>query len=112
MNEDIKNKEIESKKNNEWYSNKDLYEMINELRNELKETIIYVKKYNNLRESLNDGLERIYDLEKWKVSFEKSQETKEVILKNIKNWTPWIIAGIAILYMALNEGALLDIIRM
>lgn len=38
----------------QWYSNKDLFEMLNELKIELVETQSQMKKYNDLRATLND----------------------------------------------------------
>lgn len=41
----------------QWYTNKDLFEMMNEIRLELVETQAQMKKYNDLRETLNDVME-------------------------------------------------------
>lgn len=38
----------------QWYSNKDLFEMLNGLRMDLIETQSQMKKYNDLRATLND----------------------------------------------------------
>ena len=38
----------------QWYSNKDLFEMMNEIKLELVETQIQMKRYNDLRRTLND----------------------------------------------------------
>jgi|LSQX01.2.fsa_nt_gb hypothetical protein len=38
----------------QWYTNKDLFEMMNEIKLELVETQIQMKKYNDLRRTLND----------------------------------------------------------
>ena len=38
----------------QWYSNKDLFEMLNGLRMDLVETQSQMKKYNDLRATLND----------------------------------------------------------
>ncbi len=38
----------------QWYSNKDLFKMLNELKIELVETQSQVRKYNDLRATLND----------------------------------------------------------
>lgn len=39
---------------NQWYSNKELFEMLNGLRMDLVETQSQMKKYNDLRATLND----------------------------------------------------------
>ena len=38
----------------QWYSNKELFEMLNELKIELVETQSQMKRYNDLRATLND----------------------------------------------------------
>lgn len=38
----------------QWYSNKELFEMLNELKIELIETKSQMRKYNDLRATLND----------------------------------------------------------
>ncbi len=38
----------------QWYSNKELFEMLNELKIELVETQSQMRKYNDLRATLND----------------------------------------------------------
>jgi len=39
---------------NQWYSNKELFEILNVLRMDLAETQSQMKKYNDLRATLND----------------------------------------------------------
>ncbi len=41
----------------QWYTNKDLFEMMNEIRLEMAETQAQMKKYNDMRETLNDVME-------------------------------------------------------
>ena len=41
----------------QWYSNKDLFEMLNELKIELVKTQSQMKRYNDLRATLNDVME-------------------------------------------------------
>ena len=42
---------------NQWYSNKELFEMLSELKIELVETQTQMRKYNDLRATLNDVME-------------------------------------------------------
>jgi len=44
-------------KGNQWYSNKELFEMFNELKIELVETQSQMRRYNDLRATLNDVME-------------------------------------------------------
>ncbi len=45
---------MNDEKDKQWYSNKDLFEMLNGLRMDLVETQSQMKKYNDLRATLND----------------------------------------------------------
>ncbi|MDI6840425.1 MAG: hypothetical protein QMD71_06240 [bacterium] len=45
------------KDDTQWYSNKDLFEMLNSLKNDLRETQLEMRKYNDLRRTLNDVME-------------------------------------------------------
>lgn len=42
---------------NQWYSNKELFEMLNKLKTELVETQSQMRRYNDLRATLNDVIE-------------------------------------------------------
>lgn len=55
----------------DWYSNKDLFEMIDgfkndvsELRVELKETKTLIRDYNDLRKTLSENVIHVNQLEK------------------------------------------------
>lgn len=43
----------------QWYSNKELFEMISDLKGELVETRRAVKEYNNIRKQLNDVCQEV-----------------------------------------------------
>lgn len=45
---------MNDERDKQWYSNKDLFEMLNGLRMDLLETQSQMKKYNDLRATLND----------------------------------------------------------
>ncbi len=57
--------------NNDWYDNKELYEMINDLKIQLLETIRLIKSYNGLKEQ--------------QISFENKQEEMNDRIKTIEN---------------------------
>ena len=78
-------------KGKEWYSNKDLYEMIDSLKTELGRTITAVREYNGLRECVNDVLKRVEAIES------KGLERKQVG-DTIREWGGWILAIAAFLY--------------
>lgn len=45
---------MNDERDKQWYSNKELFEMLNELKMELIETKTQMRKYNDLRATLND----------------------------------------------------------
>lgn len=74
----------------QWYSNKELFEMINGLKTDLSETRRVVSEYNNLRRSLNDCIQRVINIEQQGVG-------KKSVEKAILSWTPWIISIVSII---------------
>ena len=79
----------------QWYSNKDLFEMLNELKIELVKTQSQMKKYNDLRATLNDvmksqetltklvnqTIDKVNDMEAAKSSRRQAfKDSKEIIL--------------------------------
>lgn len=71
----------------DWFDNKDLFNMIQELRNELHETRVIVKKYNGLRKDMTDIFLRLTTIE------QKEAGKKE----NSISIREWLLAGVAIL---------------
>ena len=72
----------------QWYTNKELFEMINGLKSDLTETRKVVREYNDLRRSLNDCIRRVADIEQRGVG---RQSVEQAILR----WTPWAIAVVS-----------------
>jgi hypothetical protein len=99
--------EKETIQQQEWYSNKQLFEMIQNmtvdfskkiqvmtldfaqqtggLKSELEETRRIIREYNGLRKSLNEVCDKVGAME------EKGHGKKE-LGENIRNWGGWIIA--------------------
>ena len=96
----------ESEEKEQWYTNKQLFEMLNQLKAELQETRDVVKKYNELRKTLNWSMERIYELEKWKSEREGRKEAAHDTWEMIRRWTPWVITIFAMLYAAIVGGGM------
>ena len=69
----------------QWFSNKDLFLMLQELREELKETREVVNKYNGIRSDLNWCVER---LQKHKTT----KEARYTLLSGIREWGGWVVA--------------------
>ena len=72
---------------NEWYDNKDLYEMINGLKDDLQQTRAIIQKYNGLRENQGEIIEEVKCLKKWKQQQEGNKEGR----KDISYWIKWIV---------------------
>ena len=94
----------EQKKDQQWYTNKDLYEMISTLKGELSNTIRVIREYNGLREQINlqakrmgaieDGLSNIQLHISGCQSYNKG---KHAIGQNIKDWGGWVVAIVAVI---------------
>lgn len=80
----------------EWFSNKELFEMINELKVQLSETTRLIKEYNGLRKKQNDFEGRLIKVEN---RLSNSREHK-------KDWQwalGWIVAFASIVLSILKE---------
>ena len=82
-----------------WYSNKDLFEMmegfkkeVTELRIEMKETKTLIRDYNGLRKNINESSKKLSELER-KV---------ETLVDSRKEYVGYIIAAISTLFLILN----------
>jgi len=95
----------------EFFSNRELYEMFNQsiselrseladFKNDLKETRRVVKKYNELRENINYLNERI-------LTIEQRDHGYSEVMQSIKSWGGYIIALLTLLlyfYQVLGGG--------
>lgn len=73
----------------QWYSNKDLFELIMELQADLKETRTMIKQYNGLREE-------VQSMEKKFLEHEAVNKGRSKVAQGIKEWGGWIVAIIAL----------------
>lgn len=83
---------------NQWYDNKDLFEMIQVLKkemaglmNDLTQTRQEIKVYNNLRGTLNQTMSELNDL---KIEFAESQSKavgRQSVANGIIKWGGWLI---------------------
>jgi len=76
----------------QWYSNKELFEQIMKmrdeiisLRSEMKETRDIIRKYNGLREEL-------YNIESEIEKLKAAESGKTTVLDAIREWGGWIVA--------------------
>lgn len=85
------------KEQRDWYGNKELFEMIQGLKEDLQETRIAVQKYNGLRKDLADVMKRLADIEKAGME-EKGQRTgKKEVGISIREWTAWAVAILSLI---------------
>lgn len=84
---------------NNWYSNKELFEMIDKFKEEvngltveMKETKMLIRDYNGLRKNINDNNRKVGELER-KI---------ETLVDSRKEYIGYIIAAISTLFLILN----------
>lgn len=95
---------------NQWYTNKELFERLgglkdelSELRSEMKETRALIKNYNGLREEIariktdNEVLK-----EQVNTIITKDAEEKST-LDNVRNWAGWIFGLITLVVLLYNQ---------
>lgn len=75
----------------QWYTNRDLFEMMQQLRSELAETRSLVRQYNGLRET-------VYGVAKRVTALEEQAKGRASVAEGILKWGGWAlgIAGIAV----------------
>lgn len=83
----------------EWYSNKELFERLGglkddvaELRSEMKETRALIKNYNGLREEIEALKEKVHNME-------TSNSAKKSVMHSFRDWGGWFIAVITLFYV-------------
>jgi predicted translin family RNA/ssDNA-binding protein len=85
----------EKDKQKQWYSNKDLFEMMQELKDNLSETNTYIKKYNGLRSKLDSAYEKV---EQNNDRVNKLEKNQSIILSTLKriSWGTGIVGALVI----------------
>ena len=86
----------------EWYGNKELYEMFMnlkkeflELKAELSLTRQFIKQYNHLQQTLNSCIEKIDTLEKIEDFTSGIIKGRSDLIIAFRKWGGWIIATAA-----------------
>ena len=94
----------------QWYSNKDLFEKIQKLSDELQETRQLVVKYNNLVEKLyrveektEENTREVKNLANEVNEMKYTTKGKSSAYEMVRNWTPWLITIATILYTFLSN---------
>ncbi len=74
----------------DWYSNKDLFEMLQEIKVQVQTMIRVAKEYNDLRQSLNDCIRRVTAIEERSIG-------RYTLGKGIRDWGGWFVGLLAFL---------------
>lgn len=81
---------MEAEQKKEWYSNKDLFEMVQGLTKDLQETRTVIKQYNGLRRDLGETIKKVAEIE-------DQMTGRNQVWDGIRNWGGWIIALLTLL---------------
>ncbi|WBX81282.1 hypothetical protein PD280_06055 [Virgibacillus salarius] len=80
----------------QWYTNKDLFELINGLRSEMQETRNVIKKYNGLREELGAVKEKVERIE-------AKTEGRKSVAEAIRLWGGWLFALVTLVVLLITK---------
>lgn len=76
----------------QWYTNKDLFELINKLEKELQETRTVIKKYNGLYAKVGNIKTRVEKME-------AEKESRSKTMKVVRDWGGWIFAFVTLIIL-------------
>ena len=76
-----------------WYTNKELFEMFQGIKDEMRETRAAIREYNGLRKLVNEVMTEL-------ASIKSAQLERYNVGKTIREWGGWIL-GIASFVFAL-----------
>lgn len=83
---------VPDKDNSQWYSNKDLFELINALQAEMRETRAIIKRYNGLYEKLGNVKKKVDRIE-------SEQQGRNEIKEAIRQWSGWIFGLVSLIIL-------------
>ena len=83
---------VPDKDNSQWYSNKDLFELINALQAEMRETRAIIKRYNGLYEKLDNVKKKVDRIE-------SEQQGRNEIKEAIRQWSGWIFGLVTLIIL-------------
>jgi len=75
-----------------WYSNKELFELITTLKDDLKETRHIIKQYNGLREKIETVEDKVRHIE-------TMTEARSGFGQSIREWGGWLFGLITLLVL-------------
>ena len=74
----------------QWYSNKDLFEEIMDLKSDMKETRAMIRKYNGLYDKVADVKKDTTNVRKEVDNIISVQQGKHSVGNAIKSWGGWV----------------------
>jgi len=86
----------------QWYSNKDLFEEIIELKSDMKETRSMIRKYNGLYDKVAEVKKDTNTVKKDVDNIISMQQGKNSVGTAIRNWGGWIF-GLASFLVLLSK---------
>lgn len=86
---------------NDWYSNKDLFEQISALRNEMQETRVLIKSYNGLREQFEEIKKKVNEVEDIAKKVNEMEAISKGKAKAGDNINKWVLFSFATLTIAM-----------
>ena len=82
-------------KNKQWFTNKDLFILINELQGDLAETKAIIKKYNGLYSKLTEVKQDVDEIK-------SVQKGKQSVGEAIKSWGGWLFGLVSLIFMLIK----------
>lgn len=92
----------EQNDNKPWYTNKDLFEQINELKQDMQETRTMIRKYNGLYDKVEEVKEDVTDVASDIAEIKAIQEGKSKVGEAIKSWGGWGIGILTFFFMLIK----------
>lgn len=74
----------------QWYSNKDLFELIVDLKADMQETRSTIKKYNGLYRKVAEVKEKVTEVKEEVDHIQSTQKGRQSVGAAIRNWGGWI----------------------
>lgn len=94
--------QLEHLTSKDWYSNKELFEMMQDLSKNLKKYNGLIEERERDRELLEQEIKRLDKVEEKIEKIEIEEKTEEKIVNNWKEWVGWFIATLLALIQILS----------
>ena len=91
------------KEKQQWYSNKDLFEMLQDLKNDLLQTRADLRKYNDLRAAMAElqkscmtTIEDVQEIKMQYMSLMSKYHGKKIVEEGFLRWGGWIFGFVSL----------------